>query len=312
MSCNKQHKTSIGGQAVIEGVMMRGPKDIAVSVRKPDGDIITDIKPVSSVLQKNKFLKLPIIRGCISFFESMVTGVKCLMFSAEFYDIEEETEKQSKLDLWLEKTFGEKLKDYVIYFSVILSLIMSVGLFILLPTFVAGLFNFTSGMAKTVLEGFIRILIFVGYIALVAQMEDIKRVFMYHGAEHKSIACYEAGLELTPENARKCSRFHPRCGTSFLLIVMVISFVVFLLIPEQASWLGRFGYRILLLPVVAGISYEIIKFAGRHNNKFTRILSAPGLWMQRFTTREPDDSMLEVAIASLKAVMPEDKDEAKW
>lgn len=312
MSCNKEHKTSIGGQAVIEGVMMRGPKDIAVSVRKPDGEIITDVKPVSSILQKNKILKLPVLRGCIAFFESLVTGVKCLMFSAEFFDVEEEEPSKSKIDLWLEKTFGEKLKDYVIYFSVILSIFMSVGLFILLPTFVAGLLKLESGMAKTVVEGFLRILIFIGYIAIVAQMEDIKRVFMYHGAEHKSISCYEAGMELTPENARKCSRFHPRCGTSFLLIVMVISFIVFLLIPEQASWVGRFGYRILLLPIVAGVSYEIIKFAGRHNNWFTRLISKPGMWMQRFTTREPDDSMLEVAIASLMAVMPEDKEEAKW
>ena len=310
MSCNKEHKTSIGGQAVIEGVMMRGPKLLATSVRKPDGEIITDIKPVKAT--NKKIAKLPIIRGCVNFFASMVTGVKCLMFSAEFFDIEEENAKPSKLDAWLEKTFGDKLKDYVIYFSVILSILLSVGLFILLPTFVAGLFKITSGFAKTFVEGVIRIALFVLYIALVAQMEDIKRVFMYHGAEHKSISCYEAGLEPTPDNARNCSRFHPRCGTSFLLIVMVISFVVFLLIPNDISWIGRFGFRILLLPVVAGLSYEIIKFAGRHNNKFTRIISAPGMWMQRFTTREPDDSMLEVAITSLKAVMPEDKEEAAW
>ncbi len=307
---NNKFKTSIGGQAVIEGVMMRGPQRLATSVRKPDGEIVTDIKPVASALQKNKFLKLPIVRGCVSFIESLVTGVRCLMFSAEFFDTEEE--QPGKFDLWLEKKFGDKLKDYIIYFSVALSLVLSIGLFIMLPAFIAALFKLESGMTKTLLEGTIRILLFIAYLALVSQMNDIKRVFMYHGAEHKSIACFEAGMELTPENARGCSRFHPRCGTSFLLIVMVISFFMFLIIPSGTSWLGRVGYRLLLLPVVAGVSYEIIKFAGRHDNLLTRIISAPGLWLQRLTTREPDDSMLEVAITSLKAVMPENKEQAKW
>ena len=214
--------------------------------------------------------------------------------------------------MWLEKTFGNKLKDEIIYFSVVLSVVLSVGLFILLPTFVANLFKLQTGFTKTLIEGFLRIAIFLFYIVLVSRMEDIKRVFMYHGAEHKSIACYEAGLELTVENARDCSRFHPRCGTSFLLIVMVVSFFVFLLIPNQATWLGRFGFRLLLLPVVAGVSYEIIKFAGRHDNKFTRAISKPGMWMQRFTTKEPTDDMIEVAICSLKAVMPENAEDAKW
>lgn len=313
MKKNKEsYKTSIGGQAVIEGVMMRGPKKLATSVRKPDGEIVTDVKPVSSVLQKNKFLKLPVIRGCVSFVESLVTGVRCLMFSAEFFDTEDEEQAPGKFDLWLEKTFGDKLKDYVIYFSVFLSLILSIGLFIMLPSFIANLFKMQTGMAKTLLEGTIRIALFIIYLILVSQMNDIKRVFMYHGAEHKSIACYEAGMELTPENARNCSRFHPRCGTSFLLIVMVISFFMFLIIPTDVTWIGRVGYRLLLLPVVAGVSYEIIKFAGRHNNILTRIISAPGLWLQRLTTREPDDGMIEVAIASLTAVMPQDKEEAKW
>lgn len=313
MKNNKDaYKTSIGGQAVIEGVMMRGPKKLATSVRKPDGEIVTDVRPVSSVLQKNKFLKLPIVRGCVSFVESLVTGVRCLMFSAEFFDTEDEEQAPGKFDLWLEKTFGDKLKDYVIYFSVFLSLILSIGLFIMLPSFIANLFKMQTGMAKTLLEGTIRIALFILYLVLVSQMNDIKRVFMYHGAEHKSIACYEAGMELTPENARNCSRFHPRCGTSFLLIVMVISFFMFLIIPTEVTWIGRVGYRLLLLPVVAGVSYEIIKFAGRHNNVLTRIISAPGLWLQRLTTREPDDSMIEVAIASLTAVMPQDKEEAKW
>lgn len=295
----------------MEGVMMMGPDKIAVSVRKPDGEIVTDLSDVKKAT-KSKVLKLPIIRGCVNFIRSLVIGVKSLMFSAEFFDIESEEEKPGKFDLWLEKTFGNKLKDAIIYFSVVLSVVLSVGLFILLPTFVANLFKLQTGFTKTLIEGFLRILIFLFYIVLVSRMEDIKRVFMYHGAEHKSIACYEAGLELTVENARDCSRFHPRCGTSFLLIVMVVSFFVFLLIPNQATWLGRFGFRLLLLPVVAGVSYEIIKFAGRHDNKFTRAISKPGMWMQRFTTKEPTDDMIEVAICSLKAVMPENAEEAKW
>ena len=315
MSCNKEHKTSIGGQAVIEGVMMRGPKLIATSVRKTDGEIVTDIKPVKAT--NKKIAKLPIIRGCVNFFASMVTGVKCLMFSAEFFDIEEENAKPSKIDAWLEKTFGDKLKDYVIYFSVILSILLSVGLFILLPTFVAGLLHITSGFAKTFVEGVIRIGLFVLYIALVAQMEDIKRVFMYHGAEHKSIFCYEKGLPLTVENVRKCKRFHPRCGTSFIFIVLItsviVSFIVSFLFPELKESEYRIIWTIVkmvaILPVVTGISYELIKYAGRHDNIITKIFSAPGLWMQRITTKEPTDDMIEVAIASIKAVItdnPED------
>lgn len=316
MSDKKIHKTSIGGQAVMEGVMMRGPKEIAIAVRKPDKEIIIEKRPISSVLQKSKILKLPIIRGCIAFFESMITGVKALMFSAEFFDIEGE-EAESKFDKWLEEKLGDKIKDVVIYFSVILSLVLSVGLFFMLPNFIAELIaKLTSiqvdGTARTLVEGAVRMAIFLAYILLVSQMKDIKRVFMYHGAEHKTIHAYECGVELNVENVRKSSRLHPRCGTSFLIFVMIISIIVFMVIPTGLTWWQRALFKILLLPVVAGLSYEVIKFAGRHENWFTKLISMPGMWLQYITTREPDDSQLEVAIASLSAVLTDNKEDDKW
>ncbi len=311
----KIHKTSIGGQAVIEGVMMKGPKEMAIAVRKPDNEIIIEKKAVSAALQ-NKFLKLPIIRGCVGFFDSMVTGVKSLMFSAQFFDLEGE-ETESKFDQWLERKFGDKIKDIVIYVSVVLSLILSIGLFFMLPNFITELIAklteiSVDGTPRTLIEGGVRMLIFFGYILLVSQMKDIKRVFMYHGAEHKTIATYEHGLELTVENVRKGCRLHPRCGTSFLIFVMIISVVVFMVIPAGLAWWQRALFKILLLPVVAGLSYEVIKFAGRHENWFTKFISQPGMWLQYITTREPDDAQIEVAIESLKAVMPDNKEEDKW
>ncbi|MBR5517483.1 MAG: DUF1385 domain-containing protein [Clostridia bacterium] len=313
----KIHKTSIGGQAVIEGVMMKGPKEMAIAVRKPDGEIIIEKKPVSEKIRKSKILKWTLIRGCVGFFDSMVTGVKALMFSAQFFDVEGEEESESKFDKWLERKFGDKVKDIVIYVSVVLSLIFSIGLFFLLPNFITELIAKISGMpvdgtVRTLIEGGVRMLIFLGYILLVSQMKDIKRVFMYHGAEHKTIATYEHGMELTVENVRKGCRLHPRCGTSFLIFVMIVSVIVFLIIPKGLPWYLRAVFKILLLPLVAGISYEIIKFAGRHENWFTKIISMPGMWLQYITTREPDDSQLEVAIASLKAVIPDNKEEDKW
>ena len=317
MKDKKIHKTSIGGQAVIEGVMMKGPKEMAIAVRKPDGEIIIEKKPVSERIRKSKILKWPLIRGCVGFFDSMVTGVKALMFSAQFFDIEGEEESESKFDQWLERKFGDKIKDIVIYVSVVLSLIFSIGLFFLLPNFITELIAKISGISvdgtvRTLIEGGVRMLIFLGYILLVSQMKDIKRVFMYHGAEHKTIATYEHGMELTVENARKGCRLHPRCGTSFLIFVMIVSVIVFLIIPKGLPWYMRAIFKILLLPLVAGISYEIIKFAGRHDNWFTKIISLPGMWLQYITTREPDDSQLEVAIASIKAVIPDNKEEDKW
>lgn len=330
-------KTSIGGQAVMEGVMMRGPEKIATAVRKPDGEIVIDEQELGKG-RKSKFVKLPIIRGCVNFFDSMIIGVKALMFSAKFFDVDDDgneiEQEPSKFEKWLEeKLDSEKAMNVIIYISVALSLVMSVGLFILLPTLIAGFLtdflHVTSNTLLTLTEGIVRIIIFIAYLSLVGQMKDMKRVFMYHGAEHKSIFCYEKGLPLTVENVRVQSRLHPRCGTSFLLIVMVISILVFSVIPWQQEafaripviggafsampWaIWRLILRLLLLPIVAGISYEIIKFAGRHDNLFTRAISAPGMWFQHITTNEPEDDQIEVAIASLKAVIPEDAKADIW
>ena len=311
------HKTSIGGQAVIEGVMMKGPEKIATSVRKLDGEIVSEVKDIGDIRRK-KIWKLPVIRGCVNFFDSMITGVQALMFSAKFFDVDEDgnqvEEEPSKFEKWLEEKLGsEKMMNAVIYFSVVISLLFSVGLFILLPGAIGEIVRkfVNNNYLVTFFEGVIRISIFICYLALVSQMKDIKRVFMYHGAEHKSINCYEHGEELTVENVRKYTRLHPRCGTSFLLIVMVVSMIVFFFIPK-VYFIYRLLLRLALLPVVAGISYEIIKYAGRHDNRFTKIISAPGMWFQHITTREPDDSQIEVAIASLKAVMPENKGDDKW
>lgn len=323
------HITSIGGQAVMEGVMMRGPHKTVTAVRKPDGEIEKKIE-ANGTKKRNKILRLPIIRGCINFVESLVIGIKALMYSASFVDIEDDEESESKFDKWLEEKLGDKLKDVVIYFSVFLSVIFSVGLFMLLPAFltkgvemlgakVSFLSAFTSTHAFTSLfEGVIRMAIFLGYMAAVSQMSEIKRVYEYHGAEHKTIACYEAGEELTVENVKKHTRFHPRCGTSFLLFVMLISILVFALLPRFDNFSGvvstllRMATRLALMPVVAGLSYEVIKWAGRSKRKIVGALSKPGLWLQRLTTREPDDSQIEVAIASIIPCIPEDKEEDKW
>lgn len=324
----EQHITSIGGQAIIEGVMMRGPYKTAMAVRKPDQEIECKVDE-NGTKKHNWFLKLPIVRGCVNFIASLVVGMKALMFSAEFMDIEDEEETQSKFEKWLEDKLGDKIKDVVIYFAIILSLFLSIGLFILLPTAITQglgwIFEKVSWgeFAKTgsfisITEGVIKMAIFLTYMYLVSRMEDIKRVFEYHGAEHKTIACYEAGEELTVENVRKHTRFHPRCGTSFLLIVMVVSIALYAFLPNFAEHsklvqlLLRMGTRLLLLPIVAGISYEFIKLAGRSQKGCIRALTKPGLWLQRLTTREPDDSQIEVAIASMIAVIPENKESDKW
>jgi len=320
---NKDHITSIGGQAVMEGVMMRGPFKTAVAVRKPDGEIEMKVDE-NGTKKRNKLCKLPIIRGCINFVESMIIGIKALMYSAEFVDLEGEEETESKFEKWLEDKLGDKIKDVVIYFSVILSIVLSVGLFILLPTaitrgiewisenFIPQMAEFTKARTFTsVCEGVVRIAIFLGYMALVAHMPDIKRVFEYHGAEHKTIACYEAGEELTVENVKKYTRLHPRCGTNFLLFVMVISIILFTFLPRTGIVL-RMLMRIALLPVVAGLSYEVIKLAGRSKNKCVKACTKPGLWLQKLTTREPDESQIEVAIKSMVSVIPEDKEDDKW
>lgn len=306
--------TSIGGQAVIEGVMMRGPKKIVTAVRKSDGEIVYDTKDVNSFVAKYKLNKIPILRGVVSFLESMITGVKCLMFSADQVDLEdEESVKPSKFESWLERKFGDKIKDIAIYFSVIVALIFSIGMFMILPTAIAGIFKkwIKAQILLNLVEGGIKLTIFLVYLWAVSHMADIKRVFEYHGAEHKTIAAYEAGVELTPENAKNYSRLHPRCGTSFLLIVMVISILMFSLLTWDTLWM-RILYRLLLLPAVAGLSYEIIKLAGKHPNGAVGFLTKPGLWLQKLTTREPNLEQLEVAIAAMKAVIPQDKEDAKW
>lgn len=308
------HKTSIGGQAVIEGVMMRGPEKIATAVRKSSGEIVMDIKPVNSFVVRHKLHKIPLLRGVLSFVESMVTGIKCLMFSADQVDLEDgEKEEMSKIEKWLDDKLGDKIKDIAIYFSVVVAMCFSIGLFMLLPTAIAGIFKsiVKSPVALNLIEGLIKMTIFLVYLWAVSKMADIKRVFAYHGAEHKTIAAYEAGEELTPENAMKYTRLHPRCGTSFLLIVMVISILMFSLLTWETLWL-RIAYRLLLLPVVAGLSYEVIKLAGRHPNGVVGILTKPGLWLQKITTEEPDLLQLEVAIAALMAVIPENKEDDKW
>ena len=311
------HKTSIGGAAVMEGVMMRGPFKIATAVRKPDGEIAMEEKDVASFVVKYKLNKIPIVRGIFSFFESMVTSITALMYSADFVDLEgEEEEEPGKFDAWLERTFGDKLKTVVIWVSILISLVFSIGLFMLLPTFIAGLFRrwIGSTVILNLIEGAIKIAIFLGYLTLVSFEKDIKRVFQYHGAGHKTIFCYESGLPLTVENVREQKRLHPRCGTSFLILVMIISILVFSLLPGS-TWNHlalRILYRLLLLPVVAGLSYEAIKWAGRSDGAVTRIISWPGMMLQKITTREPDDSMIEVAITSMTAVIPEDKEDDKW
>ncbi len=311
---NQQHITSIGGSAIMEGVMMRGPKDIASAVRKPDGEIIVDKRPVSSLVTKYHVNKIPIVRGVFSFFDSIICSMRALMWSAEFFDIEDDNpQEESKFDKWLTEKLGDKMKDYVIYFSVVLSLIMSIGLFFILPNLVTGLLKrlTDNNVLLTLIEGLIRIGIFLCYILLVSRMDEIKRVFQYHGAEHKTIFCYEAGLPLTVENARKMKRLHPRCGTSFLVFVMIISIILFSFISWD-TMLMRIVLRLALLPVVAGISYEVIRWAGRSQNKLVSIISKPGMWLQLITTQEPDDSQLEVAIESMKAVLTGNKEDDKW
>ncbi len=333
MSENK-HMTSIGGQAVIEGVMMRGPSKSAIAIRKSDGEIDIDIKNNSSLVAKLKLTKIPIIRGVVAFFDSLITGVGATMHSAEFIDLEEESEpSESKFDKFIEKHFGDKALNIVLWFSVALSLVIGVGLFMLLPTAIAGGIKsillsetfirlphafvsaiepfMTNHIVLNLLEASARMAIFILYMVLVSKLKDMQRVFEYHGAEHKTIACYESGEELTVENAKKHSRLHPRCGTSFLLIVMIVSILFFSFLTWDNVW-TRMGLRLLLLPVVAGFSYELIRFAGKSRLKFVCALTKPGLWMQKLTTREPDELQLEVAIASLKAVMPENGEDDRW
>ncbi len=305
-------KTSIGGQALMEGILMRGPEKEAIVVRKPDGTLEEKVESVTSPKDKFSPFGWPIIRGSVNFVDTMIKGVKALTYSASF--LPEEDAEPDKVDKWIEKHFtAEKAQKIIIGVSVVIGLVVSVGLFILLPTILAGLFYnaMESRILRNLIEGVIRIVIFLLYMILASKMKEIKRVWMYHGAEHKTIFCYEAGLPLTVENAKIQPRLHPRCGTSFMIIVMVVSILVFSVVNVESVWL-RMALRLALLPVTVGISYELIKYAGRHDNWFTRIISAPGKALQLITTKEPDDDMLEVAIRSLELVKPEVAGSDAW
>lgn len=320
---SKKHKTSVGGQALIEGIMMRGPKGAAMSVRLPNGTIETEYKDVKPWREKNKFFSLPLVRGIVGFVESLVTGYGYLMESAEksTQGLENPPEEElSKFDKWIEKHFGEKMMNIVGVISAVLGFGIAFFLFMWLPSFVVDKVTFGKLLEfHPLFEGIIRIMIFVLYMLAVSHMKDIHRVFMYHGAEHKSIFCYENGLELTVENVRKQSRFHPRCGTSFMFVMILLSILLssalILIFPNLAD-INRMLWiliKLLIMPLVMGIGYEFIKYAGKHDNLLVKILSAPGLWMQRITTKEPTDDIIEVGIEAIKAVLtdnPED-DEIK-
>lgn len=324
MSDKKLHITSVGGQALIEGIMMQGPKGVATAVRKTDGTIIVEPHTVKHLRDKCKFFNIPIIRGIAAFIESMILGYKMLMYSAEASGMEDiEDVEMNKLEKWINDKFGDKLMNFIMGIASVLGVALAILIFFVLPVFVFNRLNALTDNALTswqgTIEGVLKILIFVVYIVVVSRMNDIKRTFMYHGAEHKSIACYEAGLELTVENVKKCTRFHPRCGTSFMFAMLILSiFVITLLslfVDEdlKSNVLLWLLIKLPMLPLIMGIGYEFIKYAGRHNNLFVKILSAPGLWMQRLTTKEPDDKIIEVGIEAIKAVItdnPED-DEIK-
>ncbi len=295
--------SGIGGQAVIEGVMMRNKDDYATAVRKSDGDIVIEKDRYVSMTEKVKFFSLPFIRGIFSFIDSLVLGMRTLTFSASLFEDDEEEEEPGRFEKWLDKVFGEKLEDALMAFAMVFAVIAAVVLFMVLPVAIANVLKpvIGSGKLMTFIEGLLRLLIFIIYIKLISNMEDIQRTFMYHGAEHKCINCVEHGMPLTVDNVRISSRQHKRCGTSFLLFVMLISIVIFMLVPVSGL-VPKIISRVLLIPVVAGISYEFLRLAGRSDNPVINFLSKPGLWMQSLTTKEPDDSMIEVGIAATEAV----------
>lgn len=314
-SISPRRRTTIGGQALIEGIFMMGPERSAIVVRGKDG-LVEKVDEVKMPKERCKVLGWPLIRGVVSFGTSLKRGVSALMFSADYYPEEEGEAPQEpgKLDRWIEEKVGtERAEKILMGFTMVLGILMPIGLFILLPTLLAGLLDpvIGSGILRNLLEGALRILIFLGFIWLTSKQKDMKRVFAYHGAEHKTIHCYEAGEKLTVENVRRFPRQHPRCGTSFLFVVMIVSILVFSLVQWSNPWV-RMALRIALLPVVVGISYEINRFAGRYDNWLTRALRAPGMWLQLLTTNEPDDGMMEVGIRSLQLVIPREEGADTW
>ena len=309
-------RTSIGGQALIEGILMRGPQRQAIVVRAKEG-LVTKVEELKLIGEKYSILKLPVLRGVVMFISSMINGVKALMFSADYYP-DEELGEPGKLEQWLEKHVSEeKMQTVLLWVAVLLSLGVSLGLFMLLPTFLAGLLDpwLHSAAIHNLIEGAVKIVIFMAYMILISKQKDVARVFQYHGAEHKTIFCYEAGLDLTVENVRRQPKHHPRCGTSFLFVVVIVSILFSSLALSYVAW-RSFWVRVLvhlaLLVPVVGVTYEFNHWVGRHDNVLTRVLSAPGMWMQNFTTNEPDDSMLEVAIEAMKLVIPEEKGKDSW
>ncbi len=302
----------VGGEAVLEGVMMRCGDRYSIASRKEDGSITVSNHSYTSIRKRNKFFNLPIIRGVVALVESFKLSFKVLSISAEAIGMDPD-EPETKFEKWLQEKFGDKLFNIIMGVAGFLGILLAFALFFMLPTLTTkgidallGMVGGTLGVFKTLCEGVIRIGIFVGYILLVSLMPDIRRTFEYHGAEHKSIACYEAGEELTPANAKKYTRLHPRCGTSFIFVMLILSVLVFSLpfVPWDNIWL-RYLIKLPLMPIICGLGFEFIAYAGKHDNLLTKILSAPGLWMQRVTTREPDEKELEIAIVALKSSMPD-------
>lgn len=298
-------KTSgIGGQAVLEGIMMKNKDKYAVAVRKPDKEIEVCVKDYKGITGGNKILNLPFIRGVFNFADSLILGMSTLMYSAEFYE-DEETAETKKGDEIADSVFKEKAENVIMILTVVVAAILAVGLFVVLPSitsdFLKKKFNIVSYALVSLIEGIIRVLLFVLYIFLISRMKDIQRTFMYHGAEHKCINCIEHGLELNVDNVLKSSRLHKRCGTSFLFLVMAISVLFFILIPVQQPAM-KIAVRIIMIPVIAGVSYEVLRFAGKHEGRLVNIISAPGMALQKMTTREPDKEMAEVAIKAVEAV----------
>lgn len=302
-------KQNVGGQAVIEGVMMRNGDKYSIAIRKPDKEIILEEREYKSISKRFKILGLPFLRGVVAFIESMIVGMKILTFSAEFFEVEDA--KESKFDVWLEKKFGDKTDSIIIAISIVLAMIMAIGLFVLLPLALSQLLKpiLPSIRLLNLTDGLIRVAVMLLYIFAISRMKDIQRVFQYHGAEHKSINCLESGLELTVENCRNQTRLHKRCGTSFLLYVVLISVFVMMIVNVEGL-IARFIVRLLMFPVIAGISYEVLKFLGNTKSTFFEAFTKPGLLLQKLTTQEPDDEQLEVALVSLKSVLVEDKVES--
>lgn len=307
---SEKFKTSIGGQALIEGVMMQGPDKMGMAVRKPNGEIHTE---TWEGVKQTWYRKVPFLRGVVAMVTSMITGYKCLMRSAEISGMDDDDMEPSKFEKWLSDKLGANIMTVVAVLALIMGLGLAMLLFVIIPTSLGGLVYrfYPAVFLRSIVEGISKIVIFIAYLVVVSKTPEIKRVFQYHGGEHKSIACYEAGLELTVDNVRKMSRFHPRCGTSFILNVLIISILVFTVVSVNGTFI-RILLKLLLMPVIVGLAYEINRYIGRNDNAFTRAIRKPGLLLQRVTTSEPDDSQMEVAITALKLVLPEVEGSDRW